>query len=71
MSDKIVAQQMLVNKKLTTMTRQPLLSAFLSQQVDACLWLTENTTDPIVATFARVALRRLEAQILASGEPAT
>lgn len=68
MSDKIVTQQMLGNKKLT-MTRQPLLSAFLSQQVDACLWLTENTTDPIVAAFARIALRRLEAQIPTEAAP--
>lgn len=50
-------------------SRQPMLTAFLSQQVDACLWLSETAADPVVKSFARIALRRLEA-LIPTSEPA-
>lgn len=49
--------------------RQPMLPAFLSQQVDACLWLEENTQDQLVRSFAGIARRRLEALIPTESAP--
>ena len=43
--------------------RQPKLPAFLSRQIDAVLWLEENTQDQLVKSFAGIARRRLEAMI--------
>lgn len=49
--------------------RQPMLPAFLGQQIDACLWLSETAADPVVVSFARIALRRLEALIPTEAAP--
>lgn len=48
--------------------RQPMLPAFLGQQIDAVLWLEEISTDPLVRSFAGIVRRRLEAQIPIAGE---
>lgn len=47
--------------------QQHRLPAFFSQQLDAVLWLEENTHDPLVRSFAGIARRRLEALIPPSG----
>lgn len=66
MPENIVARLMGADKPFPA--RQPMLPAFLSQQVDACLWLSETATDPIIRSFARVALQRLES-LIPSSEP--
>jgi len=65
MLNSIVSLRLTKNKP----SQQPRLPLFLSQQIDAVLWLEENTQDQLVKSFAGIARRRLEALIPPS-EPA-